>query len=104
MTMTQATPTLRHPNRCRNRAPEVLAEQAEAAAMIAELVRVLRRTGRYNVREIARRCADQGIPIAERQLVRWFQGHAAPYTIDVVERVAHVAGIDNAYLMIGGRR
>lgn len=78
-------------------------EHLEAAALAAELARVLRRTGRYNLSALARRCEADGVRITRRQLVRWFHGQSAPYTTDPVELVARAAGVDRAYLQGASR-
>lgn len=73
-------------------------EHAEARRMVDELGRLLRATGRYNLSELTTRCQAQGVPITRRTLIRWFNGHTAPMRIDIIERVALVAGVDLAYL------
>ena len=83
--------------------PFVLTERAEARLMLDELARVLRRTGRYNVSDLARRCADRGHPISRETVSRWLNGAATPRTITPVEVLADIAGVDRGYLVGGAR-
>lgn len=103
--MTHATATLRHaPTGDDAPIPYVLTERAEARFMLHELRRILARRGDLNLSELERRMAWQGTPVAYRTLLRWFVGDTTPATVTAVENVARAAGVDRAYLIVGGNR
>ena len=74
------------------------ARDPEACEMARELHRLLHATGRYDLSGLSRACADLGRPHDRSTISRVLNGRQ-PASRELVEDLAHAAGIDLAYLV-----